>query len=126
MIWFDGKTAYPSANYYVQMLYSLYTGNIILKTKADEKDVYVSASERERERLTYLKIVNAGERELEAEICGDYEFGELTRIIRMQADPKDYNTVGEPDKIRPYEEAPVAARACTLPPRSFSVLVFRK
>ncbi len=124
MIWFDGKGAYPSASYYVQMMYSLYTGNAILKTETDAEKVYVSASEREG--LTYLKVVNAGEEELQAEIVGDHNFGQLTRIIRMQAEPGDYNTAEDPHKVEPYEEAPLSAHACVLPPKSFSVLVFRK
>ncbi len=124
MIWFDGKGAYPSANYYVQMLYSLYTGNVILKAAADEENVYVTASEREG--LTYVKVVNAGEKALDAEFEGDFDFGQLTRVIRMRAKKGDYNTAAEPNKVQPYEEAPVSARGCTLPPYSFSVLVFRK
>ncbi len=124
LVWFDGKGVYPSANYHVQRLYSLYTGNAVLKAETDGEKVYVTASEREG--LTYLKIVNAGETELDAEIVGDYDFGQLTRIIRIQAAPADYNTAEEPQKVCPYEEAPLSARSCTLPPKSFSVLVFRK
>ncbi len=124
LIWFNGKTAYASANYYVQQLYSLYTGNFILKTETDTEHTYVTASERDG--LTYVKIVNAGEEEIEAELEGDYDFGAMTRIIRMEGEPKDFNSIDDPSKIIPVEVAPSAPRSLVLPPRSFSVLVFRK
>lgn len=125
LIWFDGKSAYATVNYYVQQLYSLYTGNFSLKTLVEgEEKVYASATEREG--LTYVKIVNAGEEELEAEIDGDFDFGVMTRIIRMEGAFSDFNTIDEPEKIVPQEVAPTSERALTLPPRSFNVLVFRK
>ncbi len=124
MIWFDGRSAYATANYYVQQLYSLYTGNIILRAEAEEKEFYVSASEREG--LTFVKVVNASGREVSAEFEGDFDFGGIIRIIRMEGEPGDYNTIREPGKISPVEIAPEAARAAVLPPHSFSVFVFRR
>lgn len=122
LIWFDGNRVLPTANYYIQKLYSLYTGSNVLGTELDgEGEVYASASEREG--LTFLKLVNSGEREIDVEAEGD--LGSLTRIIRMQGEPADYNSF-EMQKLVPYEEAPLAPRSCTLPPHSFSVLVFRK
>lgn len=123
LIWFDGKSACPSANYYVQKLYSLYTGNFVLKTEA-EAGIYASASEREG--LTFVKVVNAGDAPVEAEIEGDFDFGGMTRILRIEAGLGEYNTVDEPHRIVPTEIAPVSARAVTLPPRSFSLLIFRR
>lgn len=126
LIWFDGKSAYATANYYVQKLYSLYTGDFSLKTKteAGSKNVYASATEREG--MTFVKIVNAGETEEEVEIEGDYDFGSLTRIISMSGEKSDYNTLEEPEKIVPREVAPVSPRSAVLPPRSFQILVFMK
>lgn len=124
MIWFDGRSAYATANYYVQQLYSLYTGNIILRAEAEEKEFYVSASEREG--LTFVKVVNASGREVSAEFEGDFDFGGIIRIIRMEGEPGDYNTIRDPGKISPVEIAPEAARAAVLPPHSFSVFVFRR
>ena len=124
MIWFNGNRAYASANYYVQQLYSLYPGNHSLKTAVEGEKIFASASEREG--LTYVKLVNAGEEEVEVEIDGDYDFGSMTRIIRMEGAPGDYNTLEEPEKVSPREVAPTAARTLKLPPRSFNVVVFRK
>ncbi len=124
LIWFDGKQAYATANYHVQKLYSLYTGDFALKTECGQKDVYCSATERDG--FTYLKAVNASEEEVPVDVEGDFELGSLTRIICMTAAPDDYNTREEPDKVVPFDIAPEAPRSATLPPHSFNVLVFRK
>ncbi len=124
LIWFDGKSAYGTASYYVQKLYSLYTGDFALQAEADGKDVYVSATERDG--FTYVKVVNASDTETETEVEGDYDFGSLTRIILLAGGLSDYNTLEEPEKIVPTDVAPVGARTLTLAPRSFCVLVFKK
>ncbi len=122
LIWFDGKSSYVTANYYVQQLYSLYTGDYSLKVKGAQEGVYVSATEREG--MTFVKIVNARGEEAEAEITGDV--GALARIIRLSGEKGDYNTMQDPQKISPREIAPSSARSAILPPYSFSVLVFMK
>lgn len=124
LIWFNGKTAYGTCSYHVQKLYSLYTGNFALKTSVDAKNVYASATVRDA--FTYLKIVNASDEEIDCDVTGDFDFGSLTRIIRLEGQKGDYNTFEEPDKISPKDVAPVSARSLTLSPRSFSVLVFKK
>lgn len=124
LIWFDGKSAYATANYHVQKLYSLYTGDFAMKAVTDIPHTYASATERDG--FTFVKVVNASEETLEAEVEADYDFGSLTRIIRLEGEPGDYNTIDEPDKIAPQEIAPSSPRSVQLSPRSFSVLVFRK
>lgn len=125
LIWFDGSRSYATASYHVQRLYSLYTGNYVLRTAVEgEEKVYASASEREG--LVYVKVVNAGDRALEAEVDGDYDFGSLTRIICMEAPLSAYNTMEDPHAVEPVEVAPSSERTLTIPPHSFQVLVFRK
>ena len=124
LIWFNGKTAYPSCSYHVQKLYSLYTGSCAYKTSVDLKDTYASASARDA--FTYVKAVNAGGEEIECTVEGDFDFGVLTRIVVLEGKMDEYNTVDEPDKISPKEIAPSSERSLTLPPRSFCVLVFKK
>ena len=125
LIWFNGKGSYATANYYVQKLFSLYAGDYALSTTADEENgVYASAVEREG--MVFVKVVNASDRETEAEITGDFDFGSLTRISCMKGDLKDHNTMENPDKIVPVDVAPTSARALTLAPNSFNVLVFIK
>ena len=125
LIWFDGKDSYATANYYVQQFFSLYAGDFVLPTTAEEdKKLYASAVEREG--TVFVKAVNASDEEMEVEIEGDFDFGSLTRIHRLEGALNDYNTLEEPDRISPVEVAPAAARSVTLPPRSLSVLVFMK
>ncbi len=126
LIWFDGKRAYATANYYVQKLYSLYTGEYSLRVSGAEGKVYASATQTEGNGLTYLKLVNAGEEGVEAEIAGDFDFGSMTRIVRLSGDLADYNTIEETTKIAPQEIAPTSPNTLELPPRSFSVVVFMK
>lgn len=125
LIWFDGKKSYATANYYVQQLFSRYAGDFALPTQSDE-DKKLFASAVEREGMVFVKAANASDEEMEVEIEGDFDFGSLTRILRLEGKKEDYNTIDEPDKIAPVEVAPVSERAVTLPPRSFSVLVFMK
>lgn len=123
LIWMDAGRAFGSASYYVQKLYSLYTGDSIFRTETDAPHTYVTASGREG--FTYLKIVNASDRELQAEIEGE-GIGELTRIIRMEGTLGDFNSFESPELLAPKDVAPAAPRSAALPPYSFSVLVFRK
>lgn len=125
LIWFDGNSCVASANYYVQMLFSWYTGRFSLKTEVEGGDcVYASATEREG--LVFVKAVNAGNETAEVQVEGDFDFGVLNRIIRMEGALTDYNTLEEPQKVMPQNIAPTAERTLELPPRSFNVLVFRK
>ena len=125
LIWFDGNRSYASANYYLQKLFSCYQGDFVLPTTSDEEQkVYASAVERDGS--VFVKAVNASSEEKEVEIEGDFDFGALTRILCMSGELKDYNTVDEPNKIIPVELAPNAERSAVLPPRSVSVLVFKK
>ncbi len=124
MIWFDGKSAYGSASYYVQLLYSQYTGDWAFQTTADEKGIYASVTERDG--TYFVKAVNANDTEAEAEIEGDVDFGALTRIIRLEGKLEQYNTIERPTLISPEEIAPTAPASLTLPPHSFTVMIFKK
>ena len=124
LIWFDGKSAYATASYYVQQLYSLYTGDESLRVKATGEKLYASATERDG--AVYVKAVNASGGEVPLEIEGDFDFGALTRIITLSAAPDDYNTLENPFAVCPKDVAPEAERSLTLAPYSFNVLVFQK
>ncbi len=118
LILFDGEEAKELPGLSVQKLFSLYTGNSLLKTAVEGAEgVYASASEREG--LTFVKIVNSSDLDLTAEIEGETAPGELNRIVLMQEDPVDGSVV-------PCEVAPSSAKSLSLPPRSFSVVVLRR
>ncbi len=122
LIRFNGKSAFGTPSYYVQKLFSLYTGDRSLPVECDGKDVYVSATERDG--TIFVKVVNAGEEEIETEV--ETPSGELARILRMEGDLRDVNSFEEPQKVAPVEVAPAAPHTLTLPPHTFTVLIFRK
>ncbi len=124
LIWFDACRAFGSVNYHVQKMYSLYTGDVSYKAVSDAAGVYVSATSSGD--LTYVKAVNATDKEVAAEVEGDFAFGDMLRIVQMAGALSDCNTAEQPEKLVPVEVAPTSARAALLPPHSFSVLVFRK
>ncbi len=124
LIWFNGNSVCLSADYYVQKLFSIHTGDEKLGAQASGENVYVSATSRDA--FTFVKAVNAGGETLDTEVEGDFDFGALTQIIRLSANPEDCNTFEEPEKILPETVAPTGARTLTLPPYSFQVLIFKK
>ncbi len=124
LIWMDAGRAFGTPSYYVQKIFSLYTGDLIVQAAPDDGRVVVSASEREG--FTFVKLANISDAPLEAEIEGDFEFGQLTRVIRMEGELAACNTFAEPEKICASDIAPAAPRTAALPPHSFSVLVFRR
>ena len=124
LIWFDGSASFGSPSYYVQKLFSLYTGELIVQVQTESEEVVAAASEREG--FTFVKLVNTSAESVQAEIEGDFEFGMLTRIIRMEGETGAFNCEGEPERMCARDIAPAAPRSALLPPHSFSVLVFRK
>ena len=124
LVRFDGKKSFATASYYVLQFWSLYTGNVSLFVSGAEGKIYASATVREN--MTFVKIVNAGEEETEAEIAGDFDFGSLTRIVRLEGGAGAWNTLTAPNTVSPEEIAPQFPRTATLPPRSVNVLVFMK
>ena len=72
------------------------------------------------------QLFNAADTAVTADVEGDFDFGEMLRVVQMKGALSDCNTAEEPEKIVPVEVAPTAARTVELPPHSFSVLIFRK
>ena len=124
LIWFDAKQAFGSANYHVQKMYSLLTGEVSYPTVTDGAGTYASATSSGD--LTYVKVVNATAQPVTADVEADFDFGEMLRVVQMKGKLADCNTAAQPQKLVPVEVAPTAARTVELPPYSFSVLVFRK
>ena len=123
LIRFDGSRAFGTPSYYVQKLFSLYTGANILHAQADAS---LPVSATEQEGVTYVKAVNLSDDPVEAEVEGEHDFGALNRVILIEGDPAACNTASEPTKIAARDVAPAAPRTALLPPHSFCVLVFRK
>ncbi len=124
LIWFDGSTSFCTPSYDVQKLFSLYTGDLIVQAETETESVLASASEQDG--FTIVKLANLSGESVEAEVEGDFEFGSLTRVIRMEGELTAFNSVEEPEKLRARDVAPAAPRSALLPPHSFSVLIFRE
>jgi len=119
LIRFDGNRAAPTANFYVQQMFRLYTGNVIIRTSFDGEGIYCSATEREG--LIFVKLVNMTEEG--RTVTFDENFGELTRIVCMRGAPSDSAVAGE---IVPCDIAPNAPDSVDLAGYAFYVLTFRK
>ncbi len=101
LIWFDGKKAYGTPSYYVQKLYSCFTGDTELEIPEEvaalENDrVYVAASKSEAR--TFIKVINAGAKETTVDLSKLLK-NAPSEIWTMEGDPRDCNSISEPTKI---------------------------
>lgn len=92
MIWFDADNVVLTPSYYVQKLFSDYSGSQSLELNGQEKELrkenlYVSAVKNDDEII--IKIVNANETEKELVLeSGDFNFAEKNAEIAL-LQPKD-------------------------------------
>ena len=101
LIWFDGKKAYGTPSYYVQKLYSRFTGEIELDLNGEfdaleNNKVYVCASKDNSTK--YIKIINAGDKECLIDLKNLTDKSEAV-IWKMKGDPMDCNSINDPEKI---------------------------
>ena len=122
LIWFDDKTSYGTPSYYVQKLFSTYTGGNVVASclEGGEKEgIFHVVSEDEAH--TYIKLVNTSENE----VCVETGFsGYITRIC-LTGDWYEVNSIAEPKKVYPTEET-VDADKLILKPYSVNVFVVDK
>ena len=128
LIWFDDRTSYATPNYYVQQLYSDYTGKYTINSDlagGEESGVYHIVSADEQGHL-YVKLVNASDKEQRIELQLDDEWNinqnTLVKQIIMQAQPLDVNSIEEPDKVSPKVTKVNYQSELNLPAYSFTVL----
>ena len=128
LIWFDDRTSYATPNYYVQQLYSDYTGKYTVNSElagGEESGVYHIVSADEQGHL-YVKLVNASDKEQRIELQLDDEWNinqnTLVKQIIMQAQPLDVNSIEEPDKVSPKVTKVNYQSELNLPAYSFTVL----
>ena len=131
LIWFDDKTSYATPNYYVQQLYSDYTGKYTVcsdLTGGEEQGIYHIVSADEKGHL-YVKLVNTSDKEqkitLEVDKAWHIDQNTLVKQIRLQAAPLDVNSIAQPDNIRPEKSEMKYQPEMTLPAYSFTVLEIR-
>lgn len=128
LIWFDDRTSYATPNYYVQQLYSDYTGKHTINSDlpgGEESGVYHIVSADEQGHL-YVKLVNASDKEqnivLHIDDAWNVNQNMPVKQIRMQAQPLDVNSIEEPDKVSPKVTRVNYQSELNLPAYSFTVL----
>ncbi|MCR5557309.1 MAG: carbohydrate binding domain-containing protein [Butyrivibrio sp.] len=135
LIWFDAKKAYGTPSYYVQKLYSCFTGDTELEIPSDiadlEKDkVYVCASKSADK--TFIKVINAGDNDISVNLAKINAVNKLDKmtyeIWKMEGNPSDCNSVSEPEKISLKKTSDTSdfsdAKLFTAKAKTISVLVF--
>ena len=124
LIWFDGKKAYGTPSYYVQKLYSCFTGDteILIPEEISEleKDkVYVCASKSKDK--TFIKVINAGEKEVTIDLSN--LVNKLpSEVWKMEGNPADCNSILEPEKITLKKSCEKITNQYTANPHSIAVL----
>ena len=109
LIWFDNLSAYGTPSYYVQQLFSLYKGDVVLPTKVagSEERFYVTASLDQDSGQIIVKAINGGQETvsaaIELEIDGSKRIEHTATVVTLAGQPDDENSITEPMKIAPKE-----------------------
>jgi alpha-N-arabinofuranosidase len=119
LIWFDNLRVFGTPNYYVQQLFSLNRGDVVLPVQLDlpspvvslsnplstdkKPRFYATACREEKSGDIILKVVNATAKAVQTTIslngAGHLSFTGMATTIT--ADPKDENSLDNPKKISP-------------------------
>lgn len=125
LIWFDGKSAYGSPSYYVQKMYSEFTGTEVVEAdfSAYENDrVYVVASRDDKK--TYVKIINAGDKDISVDLTA-VTAAKADEVYIMKGDVDACNTISEPQKISLKKTDADVCGNYESSKKSIAVLVFK-
>lgn len=134
MIWFDGKSSYATPSYYVQQLYSVYTGKYTLDINTGDElseGLYTSASFDGEKQKLYVKLVNVTDNDMEINM----DLGEAAKLMGKEAltkaeeivltgNKEDVNSISEPEKIKPVCSNIIIDEKYILKGNSFAVLIF--
>lgn len=130
MIWFDGKTSYETPSYFVQQFYSLYTGKYTVDIQVDD-GIYGTASYDNENNKLYLKMVNVTEEDIDIDLKLENFTGKISdggtvlaeEIVLTGEDSSQWNSIDEPNKIKPAKTNIAIADKYVLRKNSFTVLV---
>lgn len=105
MIWFDQQGCYPTVNYYVQQLFSLYRGDALASAAVEgmdaDKPLYLTASWREADGALVVKAVNPHGEAQAAELRLPDALTAATAHILSGDDLEADNTPGCPAPMKP-------------------------
>ncbi|MCF0241386.1 MAG: carbohydrate binding domain-containing protein [Treponema sp.] len=131
MIWFDDEKSYGTPSYYVQKMYSNYTGDFTLDTKTEHKDFYskgifYNPTIDSKTGTVYLKIANTNDENIDLDLNSKYNFHFQKMIFIGGKEKTAFNSLDNMFnvKIEETEEKPFDGKF-NLPKNSFSVIVLR-
>lgn len=113
LIWFDNLKSLATANYYVQKLFANNRGTHILsalsegKALAGKNKLYATAALDKKSNEIILKVVNtaSSSQTLETTLEGVNKVAPQAKMtILKHQDVKTYNTLENPDEIKPIEQ----------------------
>lgn len=127
LIWFDDRDSYVTPNYYVQQLYSDYTGEYTILSElsqGEENGIFQTVSATED--CLYIKLVNSSDKEQEvtlqlSEVWGISQTAKMERI-QIKAQPLEVNSIETPDAVKPEKVTEAFQSVMTLSAYSFTVL----
>ncbi|MEN6337092.1 MAG: alpha-L-arabinofuranosidase C-terminal domain-containing protein [Phycisphaerales bacterium] len=138
LIWFDNLQSYASVNYYVQQLFSLNRGDVVLPVEVSGQEsptskqpgLYVTSSRDDKSGDIILKVVNSAPQATAAKlkIEGGLRPTRGSATVLTGQNLTDENTLAEPKKLAPVKNSLKAVGASfdyTFQPYSLTVLRLR-
>jgi len=139
LIWFDNLQSYASVNYYVQQLFSLNRGDVVLPVEiagqepptSKQPGLYVTSSRDDKSGDIILKVVNSAPeaKAVKVKIEGPRPpIGRGVAYVLAGEKLTDENTLAEPQKLVPIKTQLTGPRATfdyTFQPCSLTVLRLR-
>jgi alpha-L-arabinofuranosidase len=137
LIWFDNLTSFGTANYQVQKMYATNSGSNTLSIKSNgenltgQQDIFASAAIDDKTNEVIIKLINTSSqtKALDLNIKGIAKKTEGKQINLVEKDLNNFNTIDQPNKIKPLESKINITKGkvlITLEPYSFQVLRVKK
>jgi alpha-L-arabinofuranosidase len=128
MIWVDNLRVMGTPNYYVQKLFSLNRGDLVVPTTVKcggESRLFASASRDEAAHELILKVVNPDALAVSATLAIDSVTASgltVKRIVLSAASSEAENSLDDPRKVSPVETTEVFSSTQVFAPCSFTLL----
>ena len=108
MIWVNSLNVYRTPNYYVQQLYSLNHGDVVLPVKLDAAagaKLFASATRDNASGEIILKVVNGDNAPtvVQLNFAGLAKVSSAVKITVLTGEMRDENSFAEPQKVSPKE-----------------------
>ena len=132
LIGYDALRSFGSPSYYAQVMLAQNKGDVVLPLKLDmpgevSRSVFATATLDKAGRTVIVKLVNAGSTPLDTNVNvrGVDRIEPNGTALVLAGDPTAVNTVDEPKKVAPRQEAVAGTSTSfrhTFPPHSFTIL----